>query len=51
MGIATQGTVEMLHAEREGGGECVDVAGGDVGAGERGRGGGVGGVGGSEVVA
>ena len=36
MGIATEGTVEMGHAEGEGGGEYVDIFGGYVGARERG---------------
>ena len=30
MRISSEGTVEMLHAKRKGGGEIVDVAGGDV---------------------
>ena len=48
--VAAEGAVEVLHAEGEGGGEGVDVAGGDVGAGEGGGGGGVVCVWGGEVL-
>ena len=50
MRVAAEGAVEMGHAEGEGGGEGVDVAGGDVGAGEGGGGGAVGGIGGGEIL-
>lgn len=36
VGVAAEGAVEMLHTEREGGGQVIDITGGDVGARERG---------------
>lgn len=48
--VAAERAVEVLHAEREGGGEGVDGSGGDVCAGEGGGGCAVGGVWGCEVV-
>jgi hypothetical protein len=50
MCVAAERAVQVLHAEREGGGKGVDVAGGDVGAGEGGGGAGVVCVGGGEVL-
>lgn len=50
MGIAAERAVQVLHAEREGRGECVDISRGDVGAREGGRGAGVVGIWGGEVL-